>query len=378
MRQFVLRKQKVALLKAKQQQVKRATAPMVVPVEGVQPKAGSCAPKGQEPNVDSSDESEYSSLEDDDDAQGIPSTCANLFITFFCANFLRTDSDDSDGNNSFTDSEESYHAEGKVAPQLVNGIALNGDRLSSEHFFMLADSVEGSYPKTGPLAPSLFPNVPPYITFVTYEEKGPAMPPAVNKVLKWKLTTITPIVIRKVLLNSGFRLLKRKCTTMSPLLHSSAVERARIFSIHRDKRLDGRVGKTYEKSMLPHTSSISEDKPCSGQFPNRPQRPDLAESADSDVASRQERVQLHAAHLHSASGPEAIQARLAALRAEEHEVDHQAAGVGTRNRNQSGEPMDPNLEEKTADCAEVSANDFVRCMRIADLERRWPRYFYPQ
>lgn len=36
------------------------------------------------------------------------------------------------------------------------------------------------------------------------------MPLAIKKALKWKLTTITPIVIRKVLLNSGFRLLKRK------------------------------------------------------------------------------------------------------------------------------------------------------------------------
>lgn len=59
-----------------------------------------------------------------------------------------------------------------------------------------------------PLAPSLFPFVPPYISFATYEEKGPDMPAMIHKILKWKLTTITPLLVRKVLLNTGFRLMK--------------------------------------------------------------------------------------------------------------------------------------------------------------------------
>lgn len=59
-----------------------------------------------------------------------------------------------------------------------------------------------------PLAPSLFPFVPPYISFATYEDKGPDMPAMIHKILKWKLTTITPLLVRKVLLNTGFRLMK--------------------------------------------------------------------------------------------------------------------------------------------------------------------------
>lgn len=78
---------------------------------------------------------------------------------------------------------------------------------------MLADCVQGRKSEQGPLAPSLFSNVPPYITFATHEEKGPEMPAAVTKILKWKLTTITPIVIRKIVLNSGFRLLKSELNT---------------------------------------------------------------------------------------------------------------------------------------------------------------------
>lgn len=78
---------------------------------------------------------------------------------------------------------------------------------------MTTECVVGNYATAAPLAPSLFPNVPPYITFASHTEKGPPMHPLVGKVLKWKLTTITPIVIRKVLINTGFRLLR------SELLH---------------------------------------------------------------------------------------------------------------------------------------------------------------
>lgn len=60
-----------------------------------------------------------------------------------------------------------------------------------------------------PFAPSLFPNCPPYITFSTHLEKGPTMPPVVQKILKWKLTTITPVIVRRVLFNTGFRLLRK-------------------------------------------------------------------------------------------------------------------------------------------------------------------------
>lgn len=72
----------------------------------------------------------------------------------------------------------------------------------------MTESVNGNQPTSGPLTASLFPHVPPYLSFADHIEKGPPMPAAVTKVLKWKLTTITPIVIRKVLSNTGFRLLR--------------------------------------------------------------------------------------------------------------------------------------------------------------------------
>lgn len=83
---------------------------------------------------------------------------------------------------------------------------------------------------------SLFPNVPPYVKFSTFDEKGwcdvifrlpyrvecsnvflysinfsgEQFPIHVHKLLRWKLSNITPVVVRKVVANSGYRLLKSK------------------------------------------------------------------------------------------------------------------------------------------------------------------------
>lgn len=118
-------------------------------------------------------------------------------------NCLKIDPTDSD-ENDLSDTEGSY-LDNKA---IYNSFKANRAELHSS----LADSVQGRYPilNGSPLTPSLFPNVPPYITFAAHDAKGPAMPLQIKKALKWKLTAITPIVIRKVLLNSGFRLLKRK------------------------------------------------------------------------------------------------------------------------------------------------------------------------
>lgn len=86
---------------------------------------------------------------------------------------------------------------------------INFKSFSNESFVYSIDCVQGSYSTTAPFSPSLFPNCPPYITFASHLEKGPPMPSIVHKILKWKLTTITPIIVRKILVNSGFKLLKK-------------------------------------------------------------------------------------------------------------------------------------------------------------------------
>uniref|UniRef100_A0A1B0CNH8 Tubulin polyglutamylase ttll4 n=2 Tax=Lutzomyia longipalpis TaxID=7200 RepID=A0A1B0CNH8_LUTLO len=79
-----------------------------------------------------------------------------------------------------------------------------------DHQALIAVPGKKFSPVTGPISPSMFPHVPPFLTFSSDTEPGPPMHPLVTKILKWKVTAVTPIVVRKVLLNSGFRLLKRR------------------------------------------------------------------------------------------------------------------------------------------------------------------------
>ncbi|XP_046805483.1 tubulin polyglutamylase ttll-4 isoform X2 [Lucilia cuprina] len=65
------------------------------------------------------------------------------------------------------------------------------------------------------LSPSLFPNVPPYINFSSHAQSGPAMPPQLHKILKWKLSPVMPKIVKRVVLNSGFRIIKNTTDWMA-------------------------------------------------------------------------------------------------------------------------------------------------------------------
>lgn len=60
-----------------------------------------------------------------------------------------------------------------------------------------------------PVRPSLFPNIPPYIKFRAHDLDTPYKVPTGRKFFKWKLSTITPIIVRKTLTNSGFALVRK-------------------------------------------------------------------------------------------------------------------------------------------------------------------------
>ena len=64
-----------------------------------------------------------------------------------------------------------------------------------------------------PLKRSLFSNVPPTITFVHHNEVSEvSLPAELRKLLRWKLSNITPAVVKKVVTNSGFRLMRKTCS----------------------------------------------------------------------------------------------------------------------------------------------------------------------
>ncbi|RVE53358.1 hypothetical protein evm_001928 [Chilo suppressalis] len=91
----------------------------------------------------------------------------------------------------------------------LNGTVVTPKKLpSKESPLSLPDSISNC------LRPSLFPRVPPYLKFLGHEDTVPLkIPLPIQKHLKWKLTTITPIVVKKTLTNSGFRLVKSECDT---------------------------------------------------------------------------------------------------------------------------------------------------------------------
>ncbi|XP_052804936.1 tubulin monoglutamylase TTLL4-like isoform X2 [Mya arenaria] len=59
------------------------------------------------------------------------------------------------------------------------------------------------------LSRSMFPNIPPVVTFVAEGEKVEQLPWEHRKYLKWRLSPITPNVVKHVLARSGFRITKR-------------------------------------------------------------------------------------------------------------------------------------------------------------------------
>lgn len=60
------------------------------------------------------------------------------------------------------------------------------------------------------LTPSLFSHVPPTINFCKYDETTETLPEEISKILKWRFTTITPLIVRKTILNSGYKITKSK------------------------------------------------------------------------------------------------------------------------------------------------------------------------
>ncbi|XP_048510207.1 tubulin monoglutamylase TTLL4-like [Athalia rosae] len=81
-----------------------------------------------------------------------------------------------------------------------------------------------------PLRKSLFPHVAPYVIFHSYENRGVCLPPEVTKHLKWRLSTITPLLVRRTLVNSGFRLVKKSpewCGTWGKHMKSMAFKSLR-------------------------------------------------------------------------------------------------------------------------------------------------------
>ncbi|XP_017855426.1 tubulin polyglutamylase TTLL4 isoform X2 [Drosophila busckii] len=95
-------------------------------------------------------------------------------------------------------------------------IRMKLDKVPSKESVATVDSEASVYFKPDAiLSPSLFPNVPPYLNFTSHADKGPPMPATLHRVLKWKLSPVMPKIVKRVVLNSGFRIIKNTTDWMA-------------------------------------------------------------------------------------------------------------------------------------------------------------------
>lgn len=128
------------------------------------------------------------------------------------------DEEDDDFGDETRGNEESLEEDALDAMTIKNGCSdtsLTTKVTMKELQGTYSGCVVGGRSSAAPFSPSLFPNVPLYFSFASHLEAGPTLPPCITKIMKWKLTPVTPVVVRKVLTNTGFRLLKRE----TPILY---------------------------------------------------------------------------------------------------------------------------------------------------------------
>uniref|UniRef100_A0A1I8NC09 Tubulin-tyrosine ligase family n=1 Tax=Musca domestica TaxID=7370 RepID=A0A1I8NC09_MUSDO len=114
-----------------------------------------------------------------------------------------SDFDEDDDSDVSSDSEECYRSHAYKFTHSFDAISTTASVLSS------LNSVDSLTNPESLLVPSLFPNVPPYLAFSSNTKKGPDVPADLYRILKWRVTTVMPRVVRTILSNSGMRLLKK-------------------------------------------------------------------------------------------------------------------------------------------------------------------------
>ena len=79
---------------------------------------------------------------------------------------------------------------------------------------------------------------------------GQPLPPCIQRYLKWNLSNITPIVVRRTVSNSGYRLVRSKFRRHLRIRLLLSVCRSFFILLSRIERMDGYLGKTHEIPAL--------------------------------------------------------------------------------------------------------------------------------
>jgi hypothetical protein len=109
---------------------------------------------------------------------------------------------------SGSDESEPEEVNGDDESESLSETTCNGVQGAESEISMLPAQPGGGDTLGWPARPSLFPHIPPYIRFNTHDAEIPIKVPAGRRLFKWKLSTITPIVVRKTLTNSGFAMVR--------------------------------------------------------------------------------------------------------------------------------------------------------------------------
>ncbi|XP_013113995.2 uncharacterized protein LOC106091855 isoform X3 [Stomoxys calcitrans] len=165
-----------------------------------------------------------------------PTSTANE-ASFYAAHYLnggdahKNLNNISNANHQVVNDNQNGHAEDvdDDPSSAIDGVHLDSDSdleddYVGEPFYLKEDGDETLQSKTKPyvhytprciLSPSLFPNVAPYLNYSSHLDQGPSMPATLHKVLKWKLSPAMPKIVKRVVLNSGFRIIKNTTDWMA-------------------------------------------------------------------------------------------------------------------------------------------------------------------
>lgn len=119
-----------------------------------------------------------------------------------------------------------------VASEILNTICINEHGVAANEDGSLLYTETPAPSPLPSLSPSLFSHVPPSINFCQYNEKTVEFPLVIGRLLKWRFTNITPLIVRKTVSNSGFRITKKTlqwCGTWGKHMKSPCFKAVREF-----------------------------------------------------------------------------------------------------------------------------------------------------
>nr|XP_045584027.1 tubulin monoglutamylase TTLL4-like isoform X1 [Procambarus clarkii]XP_045584028.1 tubulin monoglutamylase TTLL4-like isoform X1 [Procambarus clarkii] len=119
-----------------------------------------------------------------------------------------------------------------VASEALNTICINEHGVAANEDGSLLYAETPAPSPLPSLSPSLFSHVPPSINFCQYNEKTVEFPLVIGRLLKWRFTNITPLIVRKTISNSGFRITKKTlqwCGTWGKHMKSPCFKAVREF-----------------------------------------------------------------------------------------------------------------------------------------------------